>query len=83
MGKSKIVENMLFVLFLVVGFPILGTPLSQVATKRSTSDFIGLDSFSATIPGAALPLFSDLSFEFSPGKKYALVSWGVDKVDEY
>ena len=46
--------------------------LSSTAPLIKT-DFLDLHAFTATIPGQPLPLFRDLTFSFSPNKKYALV----------
>ena len=57
-------------MFLIMLAPVV--PLSTTAPLVKT-DFLDLHSFSATIPGQPQPLFKDLTFSFSPGKKYALV----------
>lgn len=49
-------------------------PLSTLATKPlPQTDFLALHGFSATIPGQQTPLFSDITFAFTPGRKYSLV----------
>ncbi len=48
-------------------------PLSTPAPRALKSDFLSTSMFSATVPGSESPLFRDVTLDFSPSQKYALV----------
>ncbi|GMH57284.1 hypothetical protein TrST_g8280 [Triparma strigata] len=61
------IRNLILLALLATGSPLtLTSPLPQ-------TDFLALHGFSATIPGQQTPLFSDITFAFTPGRKYSLV----------